>query len=168
MVCVYHRLCTHLKVCSLLKSLVSELELTLVGWLNFLVSAPLLYIMAEENENAEEDHFKIILHPYESQSRKSNHVDKLFTNIRYLSSLHKCPQIPTKLPEIFQSSAFFLFDLTISNFTSTEGYFLLICLFRAEPTMQRLSAAKLLLCRQTHKVAHDKDQLIIHTHYTST
>lgn len=55
---------------------------------------------------------------------------------------------PTMHTEIFQNSSFFLFYLTISSFTSPVSYFLLICPFGAEWTMQRLSAAKLFLCRQ--------------------
>lgn len=167
MVCIYQRLFAHVKVCSLLKSWVSVLELTFLGELIFQFSALLLRIMAKGNKNAEKDHFTVTLCPRESQSQKLNSVDRLFTNTTHFSLLHKCPKIPTMLAEIFQISTFFLFYSTISSFTSTQGYFLLICPFRAEPTMQRLSAAKLFLCRQTHKVAHDKEQLIIHAHYTS-
>lgn len=141
MVHIYHCLYTRVKVRSLLKTWVSVLKLTLLGQLNFLACALLLHITAQENKNAEKGRFPIMLYGHESQSQKSNHVDKLFTNTIRLSSLHECPRLPTILAEIFQSSTFFLSYSTISSFTSTESYFLLICLFGAELMIQRLSAA---------------------------
>lgn len=74
----------------------------------------LMHMMAEESENAEKDHYKIILYPCEIQSQNPNHTDKLFTNTRFFSLPHKCPKLPTKLAEIFQSSAFFFCSIRLS------------------------------------------------------
>lgn len=79
-VCMYHRLHTYIKVCSLLKMCVSALDLTLLSYLHFLVGVLLLLIMPEETENAEKDHFMVTLCLYECQSHKTNCAGKFFTN----------------------------------------------------------------------------------------
>lgn len=79
-VCMYHRLHTYIKVCSLLKMCVSALDLTLLSYLHFLVGVLMLHIMPEETENAEKDHFMVTLCLYECQSHKTNCAGKFFTN----------------------------------------------------------------------------------------
>lgn len=118
----------------------------MLGKLNSLLCTLLLHAIGKENKNYEKGHLTIMLKPHGSWSQKSGHVDKSST--KSLSFLHRRPEVSTTLAEIFQSPTFFLFFLTISSFTSPESYFLLICPFGAEWTMQRLSAAKLFLCRQ--------------------
>lgn len=83
--------------------------------------------MAQENKNAEKGCFPIMLYPHESQSQKSNHVDKLFTNTIRLSSLHECPRLPTILAEIFQSSTFFPIQLSPALHLLRAIFFSSVC-----------------------------------------
>lgn len=143
---MYHSLCTHVKDCSLPKAWVSALELT---FLSFSYIFQLLHITAEENKNAEKNRFMIMLYTRESASK---------AKCRQIIHQHCVPFLTAQMSQTphyacrdFPEICFLLFCLTISNFTSTESYFLLICLLGAELTTQRLSAAKLSLCRLPHR-----------------
>lgn len=125
----------------------------------------MLHIMAEESKYTEKDHFMTMLYSYECQSQKTNYINKLFINAICLSSLQKCPKFSTMLAEIFQSSTFFSIQLSL---ISLVLHLLRAIFFSSTHSEQNLLCKGYLLlnclCRQTHKVAHDKEQLIICAH----
>lgn len=166
-VCMYHSLCTHVRACSLVNAWVSALELTLLCCLNFFVSALFstswqrgVNMLRKTISQSCYIHMKVSL---KSRIMQTNYSPTLFA----FPPCMNVPNSPLCLQRFSRALlSFFSHWLSLPLHLLRAIFFSSACL-EQNWQCKRLSAAKLLLCRQTHKVAHDKEQLTIHTHYES-